>query len=108
MDVTSRKCEAEGCRRIPSFGFLGGMTGGGGGGGGDRGRVRFCAQHKLEGMEDYHKPARGCRAVVPGGDGGGGGQRRCNKTSSFGFRGRGGKRVSCAQHREKGEEGRSR
>jgi len=100
VDVTSRKCEGEGCRRIPSFGFLGGAAGGDAGGGGDRGRVRFCAQHKQEGMEDYHRRARGCRTVIPKEDGGG--QRLCNRTSSFGFRG--GKRISCAQHREKGKE----
>ncbi|CAM9835890.1 unnamed protein product [Ectocarpus sp. 12 AP-2014] len=81
-DVTSRRCDEEGCSRIPSFRQPGGNS-----------RIRFCAAHKPPGYEDYHKGARSCR-VAPGGF------NACNRNSSFGFKG--GKRISCAQHKQKG------
>ncbi|CAN0315771.1 unnamed protein product, partial [Ectocarpus sp. 6 AP-2014] len=81
-DITSRRCDEEGCSRIPSFRQPGGTT-----------RIRFCAAHKPPGYEDYHKGARSCR-VAPGGF------NACNRNSSFGFKG--GKRISCAQHKQKG------
>eukprot|EP00903_Cladosiphon_okamuranus_P020509 g18827.t1 len=92
VDITSRKCESEGCNRIPSFRF----QPAGGKKGGKKGRVRFCAQHKQEGMQDYHKEARGCTFTAPGEAGG----RQCNRSSSFGFKG--GKRIRCARHKEEG------
>ncbi|CAM9302662.1 unnamed protein product [Ectocarpus sp. 13 AM-2016] len=81
-DVTSRRCDEEGCSRIPSFRKPGGNS-----------RIRFCAAHKPPGYEDYHKGARSCRAAP-------GGSNACNRNSSFGFKG--GKRTSCAQHKQKG------
>ncbi|CAM9180175.1 unnamed protein product [Ectocarpus fasciculatus] len=81
-DITSRRCDKEGCSRIPSFRQPGGNS-----------RIRFCAAHKPPGYEDYHKGARSCR-VAPGGF------NACNRSSSFGFKG--GKRISCAQHKQKG------
>lgn len=104
VDITSRKCEREGCNRIPSFrshptGVLSQQ------GANKKGRVRFCAQHKQKDMEDYHIKARGCRFLIAGaapGEGGGEGEGvPCNRTSSFGFKG--GKRTRCAKHKIEGE-----
>lgn len=77
IDVTSRRCEHEGCDRIPSFRYIG--TKG----------SRFCAKHKLPGMADYHRDARNCKM----GEG-------CTRNPSFGFKGE--KRISCAEHKQKG------
>lgn len=94
VDITSRKCEFEGCSRIPSFRFhpTGSQEA-------KKGRVRFCAQHKQEGMQDYHQETRGCRFVAgaPGEEGQG---VPCDRSSSFGFKG--GKRTRCARHKEEG------
>ncbi|CAM9849892.1 unnamed protein product [Scytosiphon promiscuus] len=81
-DIVSRRCDGEGCDRIPSFRLPG-----------DKENRRFCAAHKLPGFEDYHKTGRSCRVAPEG-------AHACNRSSSFGFEG--GKRISCAQHKQKG------
>lgn len=83
-DITSRRCDSEGCNKIPSFHLPG-----------DKEKRRFCAAHKPPGFVDYHLAKRRC-IVAPAG------VRACNRSSSFGFKG--GKRISCAQHKQKGEE----
>lgn len=89
----SRKCESEGCNRIPSFRF---HPAGPRGSQEAKGKVRFCAKHKQKDMQDYHKETRGCRFAAPGKEG-----PPCNRTSSFGLKG--GKRTRCARHKQEGE-----
>ena len=73
VDITSRRCEREGCTRFPTFRPEDGEGG------------KSCAEHRRPGMEKIR--------VCEGAEG-------CTRSPSFGFRGS--KRNSCSLHKVEG------